>query len=120
LQPGKQAYNWTAANYQKPKKTDLVIYELLLRDFLNTHDYKTLIDTLDYLENLGINAIELMPFNEFEGNISWGYNPSFYFAPDKYYGTADDLKKFIDECHKRNIAVIMDMVLITRLVSHLL
>jgi len=111
LQPGKQAYNWTAANYQKPKKTDLVIYELLLRDFLNTHDYKTLIDTLDYLENLGINAIELMPFNEFEGNISWGYNPSFYFAPDKYYGTADDLKKFIDECHKRNIAVIMDMVL---------
>ncbi len=111
LQPGKPTFNWTASNYVKPKKTDLVIYELLLRDFLNTHDYKTLIDTLDYLENLGINAIELMPFNEFEGNISWGYNPSFYFAPDKYYGTDEDLKMFIDECHKRNIAVIMDMVL---------
>ena len=41
----------------------------------------------------------------------WGYNPSYYFAPDKYYGTKDDLKKLIDECHKRNIAVIMDMVL---------
>lgn len=111
LQPGKQPFNWTATNYVKPKKTDLVIYELLIRDFLSTHDYKTLIDTLDYLKNLGINAIELMPINEFEGNISWGYNPSFYFAVDKYYGTADDLKKFIDECHKRNIAVILDVVL---------
>lgn len=111
LQPGMPAFNWTAANYVRPKKTDLVIYELLLRDFLSTHNYQTLIDTLDYIENLGINAIELMPFNEFEGNISWGYNPSFYFAPDKYYGTAEMLKTFIDECHKRNIAVIMDMVL---------
>ncbi len=111
LQPGKAPFNWTATNYVRPKKTDLVIYELLIRDFLNTHDYKTLIDTLDYLKNLGVNAIELMPINEFEGNISWGYNPSFYFAVDKYYGTADDLKKFIDECHKRNIAVILDVVL---------
>ncbi len=111
LQPGKSAFNWTAVNYVKPAKSTLVIYEMLLRDFLNTHNYTTLVDTLDYLKNLGITAIELMPFNEFEGNNSWGYNPSFYFAPDKYYGTEDGLKLFIDECHKRNIAVIMDMVL---------
>ena len=82
-----------------------------MRDFTANHDYKTLIDTLGYLSNLGINAIELMPVNEFEGNSSWGYNPSFYFAPDKYYGPKNDLKAFIDSCHNRGIAVIMDMVL---------
>jgi len=95
----------------KPEQKDLVIYELLIRDFVENHDYKTLIDTLDYLENLGINAIELMPINEFEGNSSWGYNPSFYFALDKYYGPKDDLKAFIDECHRRGITVIQDIVL---------
>ncbi|MCK5169781.1 MAG: T9SS type A sorting domain-containing protein, partial [Bacteroidales bacterium] len=71
----------------------------------------TLTDTLAYLSALGINAIELMPVNEFEGNESWGYNPSFYFAPDKYYGHKNDLKLLIDECHKRGIAVILDLVL---------
>lgn len=104
-------YNWQVTNFNKPKKTDLVIYELLIRDFVLAHNYKTLIDTLDYLQNLGINAIELMPVNEFEGNQSWGYNPDFYFAPDKYYGTAAKYKEFIDECHLRGIAVIMDIAL---------
>ena len=52
-----------------------------------------------------------MPVNEFEGNSSWGYNPSFYFATDKYYGPADELKKLVDQCHQRGIAVVMDMVL---------
>jgi glycosidase len=104
-------FGWQATDYEKPPKEKLVIYELLIRDFLEKHDYKTLKDTLDYLQNLGINAIELMPISEFEGNSSWGYNPSFYFAPDKYYGPSEDLKEFIDECHSRNIAVIMDIVL---------
>lgn len=71
----------------------------------------TLIDTLGYLSRLGVNAIELMPVNEFEGNDSWGYNPSYYFAPDKYYGTKNDLKAFIDACHSNGMAVIFDMVL---------
>jgi len=106
----KQKYQWTASEYQRPDRQKAVIYELLLRDFLSTHNYQTLIDTLDYLERLGINAIELMPINEFEYNNSWGYNPSFYFAPDKYYGTENALKKFIDEAHKRNIAVLLDVV----------
>jgi len=52
-----------------------------------------------------------MPVCEFEGNLSWGYNPSFYFAPDKYYGPKNDMKVFIDSCHNRGIAVIMDIVL---------
>lgn len=112
LQTGQNEFNWTYSDtFQTPDKKDLVIYEMLLRDFINRHDYQTLIDTLDYLENLGINAIELMPVNEFEGNSSWGYNSSFYFAPDKYYGTRHALKALIDECHRRGIAVLIDMVL---------
>jgi glycosidase len=86
------------------------VYELLVRDFVATHDYQTLIDTLDYLQKLGVNAIELMPIMEFEGNSSWGYGVSHFFAPDKYYGTKDKLKEFIDECHGRGFAVILDVV----------
>ncbi|MCF8267670.1 MAG: T9SS type A sorting domain-containing protein [Ignavibacteriales bacterium] len=111
LIPGSQPYNWQVTDFQKPKKTDLVIYELLLRDFITEHNYQTLIDTLSYLESLGVNAIELMPINEFEGNESWGYNPSFYFAVDKYYGTKEKFQEFIDECHLRGIAVIIDIAL---------
>ncbi|MGC1390247.1 MAG: alpha-amylase family glycosyl hydrolase [Bacteroidales bacterium] len=111
LQTAQVPYTWQTTSYTPPKQSNLIIYELLVRDFTANHNYKTLIDTLDYLVNLGINAIELMPVNEFEGNISWGYNPSFYFAPDKYYGLKNDLKAFIDKCHSKGIAVIMDMVL---------
>ena len=111
LQTSQPAYTWQVNNFSRPDKRGLIIYELLLRDFLAAHDWKTLRDTLTYLKNMGINAIELMPFNEFEGNNSWGYNPDFYFAPDKYYGTKNSLKEFIDTCHKRGIAVIMDIAL---------
>ncbi|HAN17416.1 MAG: hypothetical protein A2X13_09040 [Bacteroidetes bacterium GWC2_33_15] len=111
LQTNQTEYNWNNTVYNISPKENLVIYELLLRDFLAAHSFKTLIDTLDYLDSLGISAIELMPVSEFEGNESWGYNPSFYFAPDKYYGTKNDFKAFVDSCHGRDIAVIMDMVL---------
>jgi glycosidase len=111
LQTNQVPYNWEVENFTPPKQTDLVIYELLVRDFTSKHSYLGIIDSLDYLDSLGINAIELMPVNEFEGNLSWGYNPSFYFAPDKYYGPKNDLKRFIDECHKRGIAVLLDLVL---------
>jgi len=111
LQSNQPSYSWEVPSFKAPSADTLVIYELLIRDFTDNRDIKTVTDTLDYLKRLGINAIELMPFSEFEGNDSWGYNPSFYFAPDKAYGTKDDYKKFIDECHKRGIAVIMDVVL---------
>ncbi len=111
LQPGQTPYSWQVTNFSRPDKRNLVIYELWLTDFVANHDWKTLADSLNYFKTLGINAIEVMPFNEFEGNISWGYNPDFYFAPDKYYGTENSLKQFIDKCHQNGIAVIMDMVL---------
>lgn len=111
LQTAQSEYEWANSDFQRPAKEDLVIYELLVRDFIAKHDYQTLIDTLSYLKRLGINAIELMPVYEFEGNSSWGYNTAFHFAPDKYYGTKNDLKEFIDVCHQNGIAVIFDIVL---------
>ncbi|MEW6507611.1 MAG: alpha-amylase family glycosyl hydrolase [Bacteroidota bacterium] len=111
LQTGQTPYNWKVINFQRPPKEKLIVYELLLRDFVKSHSYKTLTDTLSYFKKLGINAIELMPVSEFEGNDSWGYNPMTYFAPDKYYGTKNELKRFIDACHENGIAVILDIVL---------
>ncbi|WP_244825051.1 alpha-amylase family glycosyl hydrolase [Carboxylicivirga mesophila] len=106
-----QTFIWEVNDFVAPSPEELVVYEVLIRDFTDNKDIKTITDTLSYLKRLGVNAIELMPFNEFEGNDSWGYNPSFYFAADKAYGTVGDYKTFIDECHKAGIAVIMDMVL---------
>ncbi|WP_052670549.1 alpha-amylase family glycosyl hydrolase [Draconibacterium sediminis] len=111
LQTAQTPYNWQVTDFETPDKNKLVIYELLVRDFMTEHTYQAVIDQLDYLEDLRINVLELMPVNEFEGNSSWGYNPSFYFAPDKYYGPKDKLKELIDECHQRGIAVVIDMVL---------
>lgn len=110
FQTARTPYQWKNTNFTPPAVEDLVIYELLIRDFLANSTYETLRDTLNYLKNLGVNAIELMPVTEFEGNLSWGYNPSFFFAADKYYGPRRELKKFIDEAHGMGIAVILDMV----------
>ena len=103
-------YQWEVTDFEAPAKEDLVIYEMLLRDFTDEQCLESAMTHLDYLQALGINAIELMPIMEFDGNNSWGYNPNFYFAPDKYYGTSTMYKTFIDECHKRGIAVILDIV----------
>lgn len=111
MHPGAPAYTWQNTNFTAPENKDLLIYELLVRDFVQKRNYQTLIDTLDYLDKLGINAIELMPLGEFENNESWGYNPSFHMALDKYYGTPQKFKEFVDSCHGRGIAVIVDMVL---------
>ncbi|MCT8341018.1 alpha-amylase family glycosyl hydrolase [Flavobacteriaceae bacterium TK19130] len=83
---------------------------VLIRDFDADHSFESLIDRLEYLDNLVVNAIELMPVSEFDGNISWGYNPSFHMALDKYYGNKNSFKAFVDACHERGIAVILDVV----------
>lgn len=110
-------YAWEVSEFKGVDKNDLVIYELLLRDFTGTEGkadsngtIRKAMEKLPYLKELGVNAIELMPIMEFNGNISWGYNTNFYFAPDKIYGTPDDYKAFIDACHKEGMAVILDVV----------
>lgn len=113
LQTGQTPYQWNTSedSWERPDLDQLVIYELHVRDFVGSHTYAELIDSLEYLQKLGINAIELMPVNEFEGNDSWGYNPAYYFAPDKYYGPKDELKRLIETAHQMDMAVIMDIVL---------
>ena len=111
FQTVQDEYEWQTSSFEVPSRTDLVIYELHVQNYTEEGTIKALTDTLDYISHLGTNAIELMPVNEFEGNLSWGYNPSFYFAFDKIYGTKNDFKAFVDACHSRGMAVIIDMVL---------
>lgn len=108
---GQTPYNWQVTNFTKPKKEDLVVYEVLIRDFDSRRSYQDLIDRMDYFRNLKINAIELMPVMEYEGNESWGYNTSFHLALDKFYGPENKLREFIDLCHQNGIAVILDVAL---------
>ncbi len=107
---GDTPYQWQVQNFQAPKRTDLTIYELLIRDFDSDQTFDAVKARLDYLQNLGINAIEFMPLNEFDGNLSWGYNASFHMALDKYYGSPTAFKQLVDECHSRGMAVIVDVV----------
>jgi 1,4-alpha-glucan branching enzyme/uncharacterized protein YaiE (UPF0345 family) len=111
IQTAQTQYNWQVTNFQRPANSSLRVYELLIRDFTAAGNWQTLMDTLNYLKTLGINAIEVMPFSNFEDASSWGYNPNFYFAPDKVYGTETAVKQFIDACHQQGMAVVMDMVL---------
>lgn len=110
-------YNWQVPQFKGVPQSDLIIYELLLRDFTGTEGQAYgngtiagAIEKLDYIKSLGVNAVELMPIMEFNGNNSWGYNTNFYFAPDKAYGTPSDYRRLIDEIHARGMAVILDIV----------
>lgn len=111
LQTDQVPYTWGVTNFQRPDQKNLVMYELLVRDFVNDRTYNTLKDSISYLKKLGVNSISLMPIMEFEGNDSWGYNPIYFLAPDKAYGPKNKLKEFIDSCHANGIAVVLDMVL---------
>ena len=108
IQTGKTPYNWQVTNFQKPDKEDLVIYELLIRDFDADRNYQSVIDRIDYFKELNINAIQLMPIMEYEGNESWGYNTAYHMALDKYYGSEEKFKELVDLCHQNGIAVILD------------
>ena len=111
LKTGETAYDWQVTNFNKPKKEDLVVYEVLIRDFDATRSFQGLINRMDYFKNLKVNAIQLMPVMEFEGNESWGYNTSYHMALDKFYGTKEKMKEFVDLCHQNGIAVILDVAL---------
>lgn len=109
FQTGQEEYVWQHA-FTPPAKEDLNIYEMHIRDFVEEQSYDAAKERLDYLKDLGINCIELMPVNEFEGNNSWGYNPNFFFAVDKAYGTPTAFKEFVDAAHSKGMAVVLDIV----------
>ena len=110
FQINRPAYNWKHSDFKVEDKNDLVIYELLFRDFTATKDIAGAMEERDNIENLGVNSVQLLPIQEFDGNLSWGYNPNHWFALDKAYGTREQYKEFIDECHARGLAVIIDVV----------
>lgn len=110
FQINRPSYSWKHSDFKVEDKHDLVIYEMLFRDFTKSQDIEGAMAELDYIENLGVNAVQLMPVQEFDGNLSWGYNPNHWFALDKYYGTREEYKEFVDECHARGLAVIVDVV----------
>lgn len=104
-------YDWQIENFTPPAKEDLIVYELLVRDFTTQESFQGVIDRLDYLDSLNITAIQLLPVMEFNGNNSWGYNPTFQTAVDKWYGPKNKLKELIDKAHQRGMAVILDIAL---------
>ncbi|MFI8378248.1 alpha-amylase family glycosyl hydrolase [Leeuwenhoekiella sp. NPDC079379] len=110
VQLDESDYNWQITDFKPANREDLVIYEILIRDFDDAHSFQSVIDRLGYLQELGINTIELMPVQEFDGNVSWGYNPAFHMALDKYYGTRNAFKALVDAAHAKGIAVIIDVV----------
>lgn len=112
FQTNQERYQWSDAtlNFKRPNKNNLIIYELWVYDHTLDKSIQGLMGQLDYLTELGVNCIELMPVNEFDGNQSWGYSPNHYFALDKAYGSPNDLKIFVDSCHARGMAVVLDMV----------
>ena len=107
-------YEWQSNGYVRPGMDTLVIYELHIDDFAaNGYAQGTFLDVaekLDYLKNLGINAIELMPITDVNWPHNWGYDPNHHLALKELYGTPEDLKYLVDQAHLRGIAVILDMV----------
>ncbi len=110
LRVGLPGYAWSATNYVRPGLDHLVIYELHIDDIQPGGGFTGLVRKLDYIRDMGFNAIGPMPWTEFASDRSWGYNPSFHLAPESTYGTPTELKGLIDECHKRGMAVIKDAV----------
>ena len=110
-------YVWQHDDKPLPSNDELVIYELFVGGFSGGEAdkkergrFKDVIDKLDYLQELGINAVELMPIQEYPGDKYWGYNPRHYFAVESSYGSSEDFKHLIDECHGRGIRVLMDCI----------
>ena len=113
---GAPEFEWTDQNYNRPEQKDVIIYEMHIGDFngdpVNTGTFQDVTGKIQegYFNDLGINTIELMPVNECEGDWSWGYNPSFYMAPESSYGTPDDLKELVNTAHEHGISVLFDVV----------
>lgn len=110
-------YVWQSNETILPKNNQLIIYELHVGDFSGGENdgftrgkYTDLIAKLDYLNDLGINALELMPLKESPGDFNWGYSPVHYFSPDCSYGSTAELKELVDKCHSLGIRVIVDGV----------
>jgi 1,4-alpha-glucan branching enzyme len=110
------AFVWQSTGYAMPPWNELVIYELHVGTFRfdattgGRGDFGTVISRLDDLVDLGVNAVQIMPADEFSGDVSWGYNPAYIFAIEAAYGGPNGLRRLVDAAHARGLAVIYDVV----------
>jgi len=104
------AYRWRINDWQRPPMRGRVIYEVHVGTFTASGTFVAAIERLDYLRDLGVNTIELMPLAEFAGRRNWGYDGVMLFAPSHHYGSPDELRALIDAAHERGIAVMIDVV----------
>jgi maltooligosyltrehalose trehalohydrolase len=104
------AFRWTDGAWRPSPLSNAIVYELHVGTFTPAGTFKSAIACLDYLVDLGITHLELMPVNEFSGDWGWGYDGVDLYAPFHYYGTPDDLKQLVDACHSRGLAVLLDVV----------
>lgn len=111
VKPRQDRYPWQNDGWQRPGFGDLLIYEMHIADFTPQRDFREAVERLDFVRDLGMNAIELMPVFGVHENKGWGYTPTYLFAPNEDYGTPDELRWLVDEAHGKGMAVILDMVL---------
>ena len=104
------AYRWQDTGWPGRAWEEFVIYELHLGTFSPSGDFAGAVGRLDYLRQLGITAVELMPIGEFAGCRNWGYDGVQFYAPASCYGRPEDLKALVDACHARGLAVLLDVV----------
>lgn len=101
---------WTDSSWKGIALKDMVMYELHVGTFTTEGTFDAIIGKLDYLSDLGINTIELMPVAQFPGSRNWGYDGVFPYAVQHSYGGATGLQKLVNACHQKGIAVVLDVV----------
>ena len=105
-----EKYSWKNFDWQGKELSELIFYELHVGTFTPEGTFRGVINRLDYLLELGVNAIELMPVAQTSGRWNWGYDGTSLFSVQHNYGTPDDLKELVDQCHGKGIAVFLDVV----------
>jgi maltooligosyltrehalose trehalohydrolase len=103
-------FEWHDANWQQRPLSSAIIYELHIGTFTPDGTFDAAIERLDHLADLGITHIEIMPVAAFQGDRGWGYDGVALYAPHEAYGGPDGLKRLVDACHARGIAVLLDVV----------
>jgi maltooligosyltrehalose trehalohydrolase len=105
-----EAFDWNDAGWRGRPWEEIVIYELHLGAFSETGDFDGAVRHLDHLQRLGATAVELMPIGEFPGGHNWGYDGVFPYAPSSRYGRPEALKRLVEACHVRGLAILLDVV----------
>jgi maltooligosyltrehalose trehalohydrolase len=104
------AFGWTDGGWTGRQVAGAVLYEMHVGTFTATGTFDAAIERLDHLVDLGIDLVELLPVNSFNGEYNWGYDGVCWYAPHEVYGGPDGLKRFVDAAHARGLGVVLDVV----------